>query len=80
MNDRMVKELGYDIPYPVMLSGNGLKGLLEGILKKLEEAFTKGMKDLHLTILKHNSKELTDYIAYNDELFGKLLKEIRFIK
>lgn len=72
--------MSYDIPYPVMLSGSGLKGLLEGILKKLEEAFTKGMKDLCLTILHRNSKELTDYVAYNDELFGKLLKEIGLIK
>ena len=41
-----------------------------------EQPFIKGMKDLHVTILYRNSKELTEYAAYNYELFGKILEEL----
>lgn len=85
----ILKDFGYDIPCPVFNGIAGPKGLPDEIVKKLEEAFTqgmkeqafiKGMKDLHTTILHRNSKELTDYAAYNYELFGKFLKEMGLIK
>ena len=83
------RDLGYDIPCPVFHGVIGPKGLPDDIAKKLEEAFTsgmkeqafiKGMKDLHLTILHRNNKEFTEYIAYNYEHFGKVLKEMGLIK
>ena len=61
----------------------------DGIVKKLEDAFTKamkepafvkGMKDLRLTIAYRNNKEMDDYVARNVEAFSKLLKEIGLVK
>jgi tripartite-type tricarboxylate transporter receptor subunit TctC len=67
----ILKDIGYDIPYPAISMISGPKGLPEAIIKKLEEAFTKamkepafikGMKELHLTISYRSSKELEDYM------------------
>lgn len=85
----VVKDLGYDIPCPVYNGVAGPKGLPDEIAKKLEQAFTKGMKepafvkgmiDLHVTVFHRNSKELTDWAAYNYELFGKILKEMGLVR
>ena len=85
----ILKDLGYDIPCPVFNGVAGPKDLPDEIAKKLEEAFTrgikeqafiKGMKDLHVTILHRNSKEFTDHAARNYEHFGKVLKEMGLIK
>ena len=85
----ILKDLGYDIPCPVYNGIAGPKGIPDEITKKLEEAFTKGMKeqafmkgmkDLHVTILHRGSKELTEYATYNYELFGKFLKEMGLTK
>jgi tripartite-type tricarboxylate transporter receptor subunit TctC len=85
----VVKDLGYDIPCPVYNGVAGPKGLPDEIVRKLGEAFTKGtkepafvkgMKDLHVTVFHRNSKELTDWAAYNYELFGKILKEMGLVK
>jgi tripartite-type tricarboxylate transporter receptor subunit TctC len=45
-----------------------------------EPTFVKGMKEMQLTILYRNSKEFTDFVTYNYEFFGKLLKERGLIK
>ncbi len=80
-----LKELGYDIPCPVFLGVMAPKGTSDEIVKKLEEAFGQamrqpafinGMKDLRLTANYRNSKELTDYVTRNYEIFGRLLKEL----
>ncbi len=85
----VLKDLGYDISVPVMLNVAGPKDLPEEIVKKLEDAFAKGirepaflkvMKDLHLTIIYRNSKEFSDYVARNYETFGKFLKEMGVAK
>ncbi len=85
----ILKDLGYDIPAPLLLSIAGPKGLPENIVKKLEdaftqamkeEAFTKAMNDLYLIPYYRNNKDVTAYIAKNYELFGKLLKEAQLIK
>jgi len=85
----VVKDLGYDIPCPVYNGVAGPKGLPDEIARKLEEAFTKGMKepafvkgmkDLHVMLLHRNSKEVTEWAAYNYELFGKILKEMGLVK
>ncbi|MCG6533539.1 MAG: tripartite tricarboxylate transporter substrate binding protein [Syntrophales bacterium LBB04] len=88
-NIPILKDLGYDIPAPTPVNIAGPKGMPEDIVKKLEEAFTKAMKgevflramkDLRMTVFHRNSKELTDYVAYNYELYGKLLKEVQLTK
>lgn len=85
----ILKDLGYDISVPVMLNVAGPKDLPEEIVKKLEDAFTKAikepaflkvMKELHLTIIYRNSKEFSDYVARNYEIFGKLLREMGLAK
>ena len=85
----IMKDLGYDLPFPSFICVAGPKGLPDGIVKKLEEAFTKamkepsfinGMKEIRLPVVYRNSQEFSDYIAYNYEYFGKVLKEMGFIK
>jgi tripartite-type tricarboxylate transporter receptor subunit TctC len=85
----ILKDIGYDIPYPAMASVSGPKGLPDGIIKKLEEALTKamneptfikGMKELRLTVVYRGSKELEDYVAHTYEAFEKLMKEFKLTK
>jgi tripartite-type tricarboxylate transporter receptor subunit TctC len=85
----ILKDIGYDIPYPAMTSISGPKGLPEGILKKLEEAFTKamnepafikGMKELRLTVVRRGSKDLENYVTHTYEVFEKLMKESKVSK
>jgi tripartite-type tricarboxylate transporter receptor subunit TctC len=85
----ILKDLGYDIPAPMFLNVAGPKGIPDGIVKKLEDAFTKamkepafikGMKDLRISIVHRKSQELGDYVAQNYDLFEKLLKEIEITK
>ena len=84
-----LKDLGYDISVPVMLNIAGPRDIPEEIVRKLEDAFTKAikepaflkvMKELHLTIIYRNSKEFGDYVARNYETFGKLLKDMGLAK
>lgn len=85
----ITKDLGYDVPCPVMDGVAGPKGLPEHIAKKLEAAFTrgmkepayiKGMKELHMTIRHRNSKEYAEVVAANYDIFGKVLKDMGLIK
>ena len=80
-----LKDLGYnDIAAPMVQGIAGPKGLPEGIAIKLEDAFTKamkdptfikGMKDVGYSILYRNSKDSTAYIEKNYKFFGRYLKE-----
>lgn len=81
----ILKELGYDLPMPMPQTLGGPKGMPDEIVKKLEDAYTramkepafiKGMKDLRLPILYRNSKELSNYVVYNYNYFAKLIKEM----
>ena len=81
----ILKEVGYDLPMPMPQTLGGPKGMPDEIVKKLEDAYTramkepafiKGMKDLRLPIRYRNSKELSDYVVYNYNYFAKLLKEM----
>jgi len=85
----ILKDLGYDIPMPMPHTLAGPKGIPEGIVKKLEEAYTKGMKepqfikgmrDLRVPIVYRNSKELTEYVTYNFNFFANLFKERGMLK
>ena len=82
----VLKDLGYDVPAPYYFGICGPAGLPEAIVKRLEEAFTramkepnviKGVKDLRLPIVYRNSKALDEYIRVNYEKFGKIVKEIQ---
>jgi tripartite-type tricarboxylate transporter receptor subunit TctC len=85
----ILKDLGYDNPYPMIISIVGPKGIPEGIVKKLEDAFTKamkepafikGMKELRLPVAYRNSKELDEYIIRNYHFFTNRFKEKGLIK
>jgi len=85
----ILKDLGYDLPFPMYASIAAPKGVPEGIIKKLEEAFTKamkepafinGMRDLRLGVLYRNSKETEEYVARNYSFFRELLKEMDLTK
>jgi len=78
------KGLCYEFWEPGFFNVSGPKGMPEGIVEKLEEAFAKAMKEpafikamkeLHVPIRYRNSKELKDYAVYNYEYWGKFLKE-----
>jgi tripartite-type tricarboxylate transporter receptor subunit TctC len=82
----VLKDLGYDVPAPYYFGICGPAGLPEAIVARLEEAFTramkeplviKGVKDLRLPVVYRNSKALDEYIRVNYEKFGKIVKEIQ---
>jgi tripartite-type tricarboxylate transporter receptor subunit TctC len=85
----ILKDLGYDIPAPTILNIAAPKGIPESIERKLEEAFTrsmkepafiKGMKELRLTVVYRNGAQLDEYVARNYEAMGKILKQMGFAK
>jgi tripartite-type tricarboxylate transporter receptor subunit TctC len=85
----VLKDLGYDFWEPAFMNVTVPKGIPEEIFKKLEEAFTKamkepgfikGMKEIRMPIFYRNSKELKDYVAYNYEFWGKFLREMGLAK
>jgi tripartite-type tricarboxylate transporter receptor subunit TctC len=85
----ILKDLGYDVPAPTFLNITGPKGLPDEIVKKLDDAYSKamkepafinGMKDFRFTIFYRNGKELDEYVASNYDAFAKLLKEQGMIK
>ena len=85
----IVKDMGYDFPIPTFICAAGPKGLPDGIVKKLEDAFTratkepafaKGMKDLRLPIVYRNSRDLNTYVTHNYETYGRMLKDLGLIK
>jgi tripartite-type tricarboxylate transporter receptor subunit TctC len=81
----ILKDFGYKTSYPSLLAVMGPKGLPSGIFRKLEDAFTvasrqqsviNGLKEMHLSMIYRNSKELTEYIAHHYELYRQLIKEM----
>ena len=86
----VLKELGYDIPCPMLINVVAPKGISDGIAKKLEDAYSKAMKEpefvrkvkeeLHQSIGYRNSKELTDYVTHSHEVWERYLKEAGLIK
>jgi len=85
----VLRDVGYDIPYPALAAVMGPKGLPEGIIKKLDDAFAramnepafiKGMKELRLALVYRNSKDLGDYVIHTYGVFEKLLKDLKVTK
>jgi tripartite-type tricarboxylate transporter receptor subunit TctC len=88
-NTPILKDLGYDVPAPTFLNIAGPKGLPDEIVKKLDDAFSKamkepafikGMQDFRFTVFYRNGKELDESVAANYDAFAKLLKEQGLIK
>ena len=88
-NVPILKDLGYDIPCPMGMSIFGPKAINPAIAKKLEDAFTKaikepgfidGMKKLHFPIVYRNSKELGEYVGRSFEIYSAFLKEMGLAK
>lgn len=85
----IMKDLGYEAPAPTFLNIAGPRGLPDEIVKKLNDAFVKamkeppfikGMKELRFTVAYKSGKELDSYVALNYDLFAKLLKEEGLLK
>lgn len=79
-----MKDLGYEFWEPAVLNVSAPKGLPEAMVRRLEDAFLKamkepgfieGMKNIHMPVYFRNGKDLTSYVAYNYELWGRFLKE-----
>lgn len=79
----ILKDLGYDYLYPMYLALGGPKGIPDGIVERLHDAFAKamkqpafisGMKELRQPIVYRNTKDLNEYVAQNYEVFSKLIK------
>ena len=88
-NVPILTDLGYGVPTPTFLNIAGPKGIPDEIVKKLDDAFSKGMKEpgfikgmkeLRLTIVYKNGNDLQNYIASTFDSFAKLLKEEGLIK
>lgn len=86
----ILKDLDYEFPFPTFICAAGPRGIPEGIVKKLDDAFSKAMKqpgfikgmkeDLRLPIVYRGSKELGDYVARSYESYGKMLREMGLTK
>ena len=81
----ILKDIGYEIPFPGLISIMAPKGLPEAIARKLEDAFTgamrepafiEGMKKLNFPILHRSGKELNDYVTRNYDVYEKLVNEM----
>lgn len=85
----IMRDLGYDIPAPTFFNIAGPKGMPEDVVKRLDDAFhkamkepafIKGMKDIRCTVLYKSGNDLQNYIASVIPTFRKVLKEEGMIK
>jgi tripartite-type tricarboxylate transporter receptor subunit TctC len=83
-----LKEL-YNLPYPMGIMIITQKGVPDPIVKKLDDAFARamkepafvsGMKELQLPVLYRSGKELDAYVIQSYNYFSKTLKEMGVIK
>jgi tripartite-type tricarboxylate transporter receptor subunit TctC len=85
----ILKDMGYNLPYPMFIGVITPKAVPDGIVAKLDQAFAKamkepafinGMKELRLPILYRSGKELDAYVAQNYDYYSKLFRELGLIK
>jgi tripartite-type tricarboxylate transporter receptor subunit TctC len=69
-----LKELGYDIEVPAFYGIIAPKGLPEQIRKRLEEAFTRAVRDPSFAPIVHNAG--WEFVYRNGEDFGNHVKEM----
>ena len=84
-----LKDFGYDFPCPSMLGVIGPKGISPEIVRKLDGALSramkdpaviKGIKEIRLSMNYRNSEDFERYAVNTYNLFGTLLKETGFSK
>lgn len=83
----IVKDFGYDIPCPLSFVIGGPKAIPDGIARKIEDAYTRAMKDpefikgmkedIRMSLVYRNSQEITKYITDYFEFFSKFLAGIK---
>jgi tripartite-type tricarboxylate transporter receptor subunit TctC len=80
-----MKDLGYNIPIPYFVGLGAPKGTPEPIMNRLEDAFTKAVKDpefepamknIGIPVFYRNRKDFTAYVARGYDEVGKALQEI----
>jgi len=86
----ILKDFGYDLPVPTFICVAGPRGIPDGIVRKIEDSFTRAMKapafikgmreEFRLPIVYRGSKDLGEYVAHNYEFYGKILKEMGMTK
>ena len=85
----ILKNLGYDIPYPMFVGFFTARAVPDAIVKKLDEGFSKamkepgfikGMKELRFPVMYRSGKDLDAYVVQNHQFFSKLLRELGLIK
>jgi tripartite-type tricarboxylate transporter receptor subunit TctC len=83
-----LKEL-YNLPYPMVITIITQKAVPDAIVKKLDDAFAKamkeppfisGMKELRLPVIYRSGKDLDPYVLQSYNYSSKLLKEMGAIK
>jgi len=81
----ILKDLGYNYICPMANMVFTQKAVPDGVVRKLEDAFTKamkepgfikGMKELHADIVYRNEKESIDFFRKTYEFYGKIIKEM----
>ena len=85
----ILKDLGYTIPCPMGVNIFAPKDIDPTIAQKLEDAFTKamkepefisGMKEMRVPIVYRNSKELDAYMRRSFNEYAQFLKEMGLVK
>ena len=81
-----IKDLGYNIPIPYFVGLGAPRGTPEPVMIKLEDAFTKAVKDpefgpamknIGIPVLYRNRKDFTVYVTKGYEEMGKALDELK---
>ena len=85
----ILKDLSYDYPFPIINSLVCPKAVPDAIVRRLDDAFAKamkepsfiaGMKELRLPVIYRSGKDLEDFIPKNYAYYQKLLKDMGVIK
>lgn len=80
-----LRELGYTVKVPYFVGIGGPKGIPEPIVRKLDEAFSKAMKDpafiqgmksIPMPIKYRNSSDFSQFLAEGYEAVGKYIEEL----
>ena len=88
-NVPILKDLGYNIPFLMLISVIAPKATPDAIVKKLDDAivkamkepaFIKGMKELSLPLVHRSGKEMDAYIAKSYDYYKGVFKEMGLIK
>jgi tripartite-type tricarboxylate transporter receptor subunit TctC len=88
-NVPILKDLGYNIPFLMLISVIAPKATPDAIVNKLDDAiakamkepaFIKGMKELRLPLIHRSGKEMDTYIAKSYDYYKSVFKEMGLTK